>query len=636
MLDDLLRTALDLGRDRPVLEARGTWTTAGELERLVARLATGLVAAGLEPGDRVAMLLPNAVESVACYLACFRAGFVVVPLDERHRPPQIGHALVHSGAALLIVHHDRVAELDAAGILATVGRVVVVGAERPSGRRIPFESILDAEGESPHEPPAEDAVAAIIYTSGTTSRPKGVILTRGALATGVRKYLARVTLGQDDVTLITAPITRPMALRSQLLPALGAGGRVSLLERFEVAGCLAALRRPPAKTFVALLPAALGQLIADPGFAACDFSRLRLCLAGGDRIPVRLQEAFAAVTGVPLTEQCGSSETGPYALNPPFGRKKPGSIGLPAHGVHVAVVDERGHDLPPGRIGEFVVSGPAVMDGYWNDSATTLRTLRRGWVWTGDLGRVDEDGYLWFVGRKRDLIVRGGSNVSPPEVEAALAEHPDVLECCVIGVPDDRWGQAVHAYVVLRSGSRAAAEELWAFLGSRLAEHMVPERFHPVARLPLKGPGKVDRDLLRMQAIVAPLVERVPFFRDAGPEFARAVVPHLESRRFAKGDVLFEEGAAGDEMFFLTQGQVEVLLGTPPEAIAVLREGTHFGEVAVLRDVPRTATVRALTDGEVYALGREGVLHLVDAHPEFGRHMAEVMRHYVALPPGTA
>jgi hypothetical protein len=401
-----------------------------------------------------------------------------------------------------------------------------------------------------------------------------------------------------------------------------------MLRQFEAADYVTALRTPPSKTFLALLPAALGQVVAHPEFGSCDFSRLRLCIAGGDHVPVGLQKSFEALTGLAITEQCGASETGPYAMNPPFGRWKPGSIGLPMYGVHVAVVDERDNELPTGKTGEMLVSGPMVMDGYWNDCAMTRKTLQRGWVRTGDLGRFDEDGYLWFMGRKKDLILRGGSNISPLEVEAAIAEHPGVLESCVIGVPDPLWGQVVHAHVVFRPDSSATPAELRAFLEARLAEYMVPAEIHRIAELPLKGPGKVDRELLRMRSIIAPLIERVPFFGDASPELIRDMVPQLESRRFARGETLVHEGDIGDEMYFLTQGRVEVLQGKAPAAVAVLREGDSFGEVAILMDVPRTATVRGLEDGEVYVLGRVGVLGLVDAYPEFGRHLRNAMEQH--------
>jgi len=630
MLHQLLRRPLERDPDRPLLESDGSWTTAAELERLASRLASGLTALGLEEGDRVALLLPNGREAVVCYLACFRMRLVIVPLDYQYHPLQIGYALGHSGAAVLIASHERIPGLDEAGVLGAVPRVVIVGGGPTAGSRRPFESLLGAERELAVEAPHDDAPAVMIYTSGTTSRPKGVVLSHGALSTGIRKYLARVTLTADDVALIATSVSRPFALRCQVLPTLWVGGRVSLLRTFTVETFVAALRRPPAKTFLTLTPAGLGQLMASPDFQGCDFSHLRLCLAGGDRVPTRLLESFERLTGVAVTEQCGSTETGPYAMNPPFGRKKPGSVGPPVHGVHVAVVDEHGADLPTGMVGDVRVSGPGIMDGYWNESAQTRKTLQKGWVLTGDLGRYDEDGYLWFMGRRKDIVVRAGNKVAPLEVEAALSDHPAVREACVIGVPDAASGEVPHAYVILQPGVAVSPEELRDFVAKRLAEFMVPAEVHLIAEMPSKGPGKIDRELLRMRAITAALIEQVPFFRNAGSDFLRDVIPRLDARQCEPGETLVHEGDVGDEMYFLTRGQVEVLRGDPPQRLAVVREGSFFGELAILRDAPRAATIRALTDVEVYALRRDGVLELARTHAAFNDYLQAAAREYAS------
>lgn len=630
MLHQLLTRTLEIGPDRPILESNGSWTTAAELERLTSRLASGLAAMGLEEGDRVALLLPNGLEAVVCYLACFRMRFVIVPLDYQYHPLQIGYALGHSGASMLIANYERIAGLDEAGVFKAVPRVVVVGGGAKTGSRRPFESLLGAERAFAAEAPHDDTPALMIYTSGTTSRPKGVVLTYGALSTGVQKYLARVMLTPDDVALIATSASRPLALRCQILPTLWAGGRVSLLPKFTVEHFVAALRRSPAKTFLTLTPAALGQLLSSPDFQSCDFSHLRLCLAGGDRVPNRLLEAFERLTGVAITEQCGSTETGPYAMNPPFGRKKPGSVGPASHGAQVAVVDENGDDLPTGTVGDVLVTGPGIMDGYWNDSAMTRKTLQKGWVHTGDLARFDEDGYLWFVGRRKDVIVRSGNKVAPLEVEAALLEHSAVREACVIGVPDAACGQVPHAYVILQPAAQANSEELRNFIRSRLAEFMVPAEVHLISEMPYKGPGKIDRELLRMRAITANLIEQVSFFRNASSEFLRELIPRLDARQFEPGETLVHEGDVGDEMYFLTKGQVEVLRGDPAQRLNVLREGSFFGELAILRDASRVATIRALTEVEVYALRRDGVLELARAHADFNQYLEAASNQYEA------
>lgn len=300
----------------------------------------------------------------------------------------------------------------------------------------------------------------------------------------------------------------------------------------------------------------------------------------------------------------------------------------------MAVVDEHGADVPTGTVGDVRVSGPGVMDGYWNETALTRKTLQKGWVLTGDLGRYDEDGYLWFMGRRKDVIVRmaGGlaNKIAPLEVEAALSEHSAVRESCVIGVPDPICGEAPHAYVILEPDAAIHPEALRSFVASRLAEFMVPAEVHLISELPSKGPGKIDRELLRMRAITAALIEQVPFFKNASSEFLRDVIPRLEARQFVTGEVLVHEGDVGDEMYFLTKGQVEVLREDPPERLTTLREGSFFGELAILKDGPRAATIRALTDVEVYALRRDGVLQLAHAHADFNRYLEAAALQYAS------
>ena len=287
MLQHLLSRAVEIYLARPIIECVGFWTRAAELDRLVSRPASGLVAMGLETEDRVAPLLPNGFEAIVGYLACFRMRLVSVPLDYQYYPLHIDYGLVHSGAVPPIPHHERLPGLEEAGVLKTMPRVVVVAGETLTGSCRPFESLLGADGTLPASAPHDDAPAVMIYTAGTTARPKGVVLSHGALFTGIRKYLARVACTADDVALITSSISRQFTLRCQLLPTLRGGRRGILFGGFVVKNFVDALRRPPAKTFLTVTPAGLGLLMANPDFQACDFGQLRLCLTGGDRPPPR-------------------------------------------------------------------------------------------------------------------------------------------------------------------------------------------------------------------------------------------------------------------------------------------------------------------------------------------------------------
>jgi acyl-coenzyme A synthetase/AMP-(fatty) acid ligase len=288
-----------------------------------------------------------------------------------------------------------------------------------------------------------------------------------------------------------------MALRSQLLPILFVGGCASLLERFEVNSYVAALQQAPAPTMLGLLPAAWAEVLRHPEISRCDFRSLRMCLTGGDTTSTSVHHDFYRVTGLELTEQLGSSEAGPIAVNPPFGRKKAGSVGLPMYGAQVCIVDSEGNHLPAGQTGGIVVRSDYMMEGYWNDTALTRKTIHDGQIHTGDLGRFDEDGYLWFMGRNHDLIVRGGSNISPLEVEAVLRSHPEVAEACVVGVSHEELGQEAHAFVRLCPEAAVTEADLLAFTARQLASYMVPARIRLIDEMPLKGAGKIDRDRLK-------------------------------------------------------------------------------------------------------------------------------------------
>lgn len=503
-LSDLLRPALDAAPDSIAVQTADKAWSYRELDEAATELAQSWLDSGLQMGDRVAFLLPNCFETLLGYLACFKGAFVAVPLDYNYRAAQINYALRHSGTRLFIAHHERQKELDEVEALPGMSLTIVGDPNNNESRTFdaPGGFLSLEKTELPTDFRSDD-VAVVFYTSGTTSRPKGVTLTRAAMSASTIKFLSRVPLSSDDVSLVAAPMMRPFAVRTQVLPTLYAGGTVAFVEKFTPGNYLAALRQAPAKTFLAIAPAGLHQIVHHPEATAADFTKLRLCISGGDRVPRNLHRDFRTLTGIDLTEQCGMTETGIYAVNPPFGRKKAGSIGFPMYGVQVCLVDSRGVDVVAGETGEILVKSPTTMDGYWNDTAETRKTLRDGWISTGDLGRFDEDGYLWFAGRKKDIIVHGGANVAPLEVEDALLQHPAVGEACIVGTDDPVHGQNVFAFVTLRSGapsSPPSPSELRTFAAARLSRPMVPEQVFILAELPRTGSGKIDRDRLRWQA----------------------------------------------------------------------------------------------------------------------------------------
>jgi acyl-CoA synthetase (AMP-forming)/AMP-acid ligase II len=253
-----------------------------------------------------------------------------------------------------------------------------------------------------------------------------------------------------------------------------------------------------------MLPASLEDLVEYlEHHPSADLGSWRCCTAGGDLVPPDLHHRFRRAAGFDLTELCGMTEALSYVTNPPFGEKRLGSVGKPTARTRIRLVDEQGGDVPDGQAGEILVPSPAVMVGYWNDPAATAAALRDGWLFTGDLARRDADGYYWFVGRKKEIIIRGGSNISPLEVEEVIDEHPAVHLSCVVGVPDPHLGEIVAAYVALRGDVTPSptATELRQFVAGRIAAYKVPERITILDELPLNSTGKVDRKKLHSQIL---------------------------------------------------------------------------------------------------------------------------------------
>lgn len=489
----------DHRKDQPAVIHDGVVWTYSELYRRSLRVARNLAGLGIEPGDRIATLLPNCHELVTLYLAAFQAGFTIVPLDPRYNAAQVNFALRHCGASVLVTNAEHIKALSDCEALADVPHVMLTGAEIPENRT-PFRKLIATRPTAElSEDLRSDDVAVVFYTSGTTARPKGVTLTRDAITTSISKSRALLRLNRDDVTLIAAPIARPMALRTQLLTSLASGATVVLMSRFDPQAYLETLRAEPSPTFIALLPSALRSVLLHRDLEATDLSAVRLAICGGDHVPADLFERFHELTGLEITEQCGMTETGMYAVNPPYGRRKRCSIGLPYYGVQVSIVDEKGNDVPWGTSGEIAVRSPFAMDGYWNETAATRRVMRDGWIRTGDIGRIDDDGYLWLDGRKKDIIVRGGSNISPAAIEAVLQKHPAVQEACVVGVDDDDLGQCVSAFVTLGDDASIDGSEsaLAALANKELPDYMVPESICALPKMPRTGSGKIDRQRLK-------------------------------------------------------------------------------------------------------------------------------------------
>ncbi|MGH2799385.1 MAG: long-chain-fatty-acid--CoA ligase [Thermoleophilaceae bacterium] len=451
-----------------------------------ARIAALLKAKGLEPGDRVGLMMPNVPYFPAIYYAILRAGCIVVPINVLLKGREVAFYLSDPGAKLMFAWHD-FAEAAQTGAGEAGAEVILV---KPGE----FEQLV-----MEHEPvdgvaesSAEDT-AVILYTSGTTGKPKGAELTHANLRRNCT--VASNTLGEftdDDVLLGALPLFHTFGQTCTMNCAVSAGACVTMLPRFDPEKALEIVQRDRVTVFQGV-PTMYNAMLHAEGAGSADTSTLRLCMSGGAAIPVELIRAFEDKFGCAILEGYGLSETSPVAsFNHPDKERKPGSIGTPIEGVEMQAWDDDGNEVPQGEVGEIVIRGHNVMKGYWGRPEATEEAITEdGWFRTGDMAKLDEDGYFFIVDRKKDLIIRGGYNVYPREIEEVLYEHPAIQEAAVLGVPDESLGEEVGAAVVLKKGESLDADEIKAYVKEQVAAYKYPRRVWFEDELP-KGPtGKI-------------------------------------------------------------------------------------------------------------------------------------------------
>ena len=456
-----------------------------ELDDRSARLATLLRERGLESGDRVGVMLPNVPEFPIAYYGVLRAGGVVVPMNVLLKRREIAFYLEDSGAGLLLAWHGFAAEARD-GAADAGAELVEVDPES-------FAALLAEPEPSPElaDTDAEDT-AVILYTSGTTGKPKGAELTHFNLSRNA-DIASRTTcvISEGDIVLGTLPLFHSFGQTVSMNASLRVGATLTLVPRFDPGEALATMARDRVTHFYGV-PTMYGALLHHSGREDHDTSALRTCITGGASMPVEVLRGFEEAFGCVVLEGYGLSETSPVASsNHPNMERKPGSIGTPLEEVEMKVVDENDEEVPQGEVGEIVIRGHNIMKGYWQRPEATAEAMRGGWFHSGDMARVDEDGYFFIVDRKKDLIIRGGYNVFPREVEEILYEHPKIREAAVLGVPHDQLGEEVGAAVVLHDGEQLAPEEVSEYVKERIAAYKYPRAVWFLDDLP-KGPtGKI-------------------------------------------------------------------------------------------------------------------------------------------------
>jgi acyl-CoA synthetase (AMP-forming)/AMP-acid ligase II len=509
-LQNLLNLALDAYPARTAIRCGDRAITYADLNYLVGKAAAGFARLGVNPGDRVAWFLPNSLEAVVTTLACYRIGAVSVPVNYRYVAPEVQYVLEWTTPRLLVFHQDRAEVVRSMGDAVERLSHVVVGSTQAVQSFWPWETIM-ADTVLTRGAALEDtAPALILFTSGSTGHPKGVTHSHWSAWSAIDNSRQALDIGADDVVLVGKPISHAGGLQTQLLPALSAGSQIilSMKPTPELASDL--IRRHSVSQY-GMLASDLLDFVEYLEESGVRLPSLRNSIGSGDSVPMELHHRFRDLFGWEALEGCGMTEVGCYyTVNPRYGRRKWGSLGLPTPHTELRVIDDDGRDVAMGAVGEIVVRTPSATIGYWRDPVATADLFRDGWLHTGDLGHVDEDGYLWFVGRRKLMIVRRGSNIAPAEVENVLDEHPQVHASVVVGVPDAHDGSVPVAWIMPVHDARAPDEgALRAYVSTRLAPYQSPVYYLFTRDLPRNSTGKFDRCRLQELAIEACLSDLI-------------------------------------------------------------------------------------------------------------------------------
>lgn len=505
---------------RTALIFMGKRVSYGQLVDLIDRFGAALQRRyGVRKGDRVGIILPNSPQNVIATVACQRIGAIPVQFNPLYVAREIAYQVKDSGCRIMItldLFWQKVRE--AGGVeayiwtgvqdflnfpLSFLYRLKAKPPRIPASDATHFMELLQESPQGLQVPPVnpKEDIAVLLYTGGTTGVSKSVMLSHYNLTANVTQIREWLQMGDEHHTVLAVlPMFHSYGFTAAVGMGLASGSTLILVPRFDAGDLLKTIAKYRPTMFPGVPTMYIG-LLNHPDLNKYDLSSLKLCVTGAAAMPVDLLRRFEQVTGATIMEGYGLTETSPVThANPRVGKRIPGSVGLPYPGTDVRIVDlETGEDLPPGGEGEILIRGPQVMLGYWNRPQETAETIRDGWLYTGDIGRMDDDGYLYIVDRKKDMIIAGGFNIYPREIDEVLYQHPAVLEACAVGVPDAYRGETVKAFVVLKPGAQATEQEILDFCRERLAAYKRPKSVEFLPELPKSTVGKVLRRVLAEQ-----------------------------------------------------------------------------------------------------------------------------------------
>ncbi len=456
---------------------------------------------GIKHGDRVGYMFPNRPEILFLYFACFKIGAIAVPVNTRYQQQEIEYALDHSECRLLIVDKSFTdITQDMVKKVPSLERILIRDydlGEHPQALHHQMATVTKDQ-DHPSVDPKDPAV--IFYTSGSTSRPKGVTHTHFSLLGNARIQVATKELFEDTTVMASTGVGYIAGLSGISLPTFLAGTTLVLVPVLTSENLLEAIEKHQVNTTL-MLPTMLLNILENPHCEKTDLSSFTSCFVAGDECSHDLYQRFKKRTGHDILQAFGMTECEGYMANRPSGPKRNGTLGKPSEGIKVRLVDENGQDVAQGEPGEIIVQGDSVMQGYWEDEEHTSETIKDGWLYGGDVASCDEDGFYTFLERKREIIIHGGSNIGPHEVEDIIDSYPEVMESCVVGIADPHYGAVLEAYISWEADMKNSdLNQLKSWVAKHLAAYKVPDRWKVMKQLPKTATGKLDRKTLHLKA----------------------------------------------------------------------------------------------------------------------------------------
>lgn len=490
MVGDIYKTSFST--EKVALNYKGNSITYGQLDRMVLAYASYLKKIGLKTGDKVVLSCLNSPEFIYSYFGTVRNGAVIVPINLLLTMEEIAYIVRDSEAKLMIIHPLilQKSKLTKEAVEKALGVSLLVLGEELNAElsKISTENFQDSTDEN--------SVSTFLYTSGTTGKQKAAMLTHKNLVVNSEQCYIALCARPDDVYMCVLPMFHVFAFTACILMPLFSGATVTILESFQPKEVIETLLKDEITIFMGV--PSMYVVLLEAGKKNISFPKLRLAVSGGAALPVEIYRQSREIMKLPIVEGYGLTEASPaVSFNPPDGVQKEGSIGLPLPNVECKIVDEDDNELPVGEVGELAVRGENVMLGYYNQSDETLKALRGGWLHTGDLAKMDEEGYIYIVDRKKDLVIVAGMNVYPREVEEVIYQHPKVREAAVIGLADRLRGEYVKAFVVLKEGEECHSKELLRFMREKLAAYKLPRHIEFVESLPKNSTGKIMKRILK-------------------------------------------------------------------------------------------------------------------------------------------